>query len=154
MCNSVWVYVSSNKQFLMNQILWMGVSFGISIAISLLLPFPISLAAIFGVFILLNFYMRKRMMRRMGMGGMFGSMSSSSMFGDNSLNYYCMSCGTKHRQAACPKCGSKMKRVGSWWYEIKIGLYSHIINALHFNIISNLLMSELPILMQQEHKLA
>ena len=53
------------------------------------------------------------MMRRMGMGGMFGSMSSSSMFGDNSLNYYCMSCGTKHRQAACPKCGSKMKRVGS-----------------------------------------
>ena len=47
------------------------------------------------------------------MGGMFGSMSSSSMFGDNSLKYYCMSCGTKHRQAACPKCGSKMKRVGS-----------------------------------------
>jgi Zn finger protein HypA/HybF involved in hydrogenase expression len=25
-----------------------------------------------------------------------------------------MSCGTKHNQAACPKCGSKMKRVGSW----------------------------------------
>lgn len=43
--------------------------------------------------------------------GMFGSMSS--MFEDNSLNYYCMSCGTKHREAACPKCGSKMKRVGS-----------------------------------------
>jgi hypothetical protein len=97
----------------MNQILWMGISFGISIAISLLLPFPISLAAIFGVFILLNFYMRKRMMRRMGMGGMFGSMSSSSMFGDNSLKYYCMNCGTKHKEAACPKCGSKMKRVGS-----------------------------------------
>jgi hypothetical protein len=91
----------------------MGISFGISIAISLLLPFPISLAAIFGVFILLNFYMRKRMMRRMGMGGTFGSMSSSSMFGDNSLKYYCMSCGTKHKLAACPKCGSKMKRVGS-----------------------------------------
>jgi hypothetical protein len=44
--------------------------------------------------------MRKRMMRRMGIGGagaggMFGSMSST--FGDNSLNYYCMSCGTKHK---------------------------------------------------------
>jgi hypothetical protein len=25
-----------------------------------------------------------------------------------------MSCGTKHNQSACPKCGSKMKRVGSW----------------------------------------
>jgi hypothetical protein len=53
--------------------------------------------------------MRRRMMRRMGIwgaGGMFGSMSS--MFGDNSLNYYCMSCGTEHKEAAC-KCGSKIK---------------------------------------------
>jgi hypothetical protein len=75
--------VSGNKQFLFNQIVWMAVSLGISLAISLLLPFPISLAAIFAVFILLNFYMRKRMMRSMGTG-MFGSMSSSSMFGDNS----------------------------------------------------------------------
>jgi hypothetical protein len=88
----------------------------ISITISLLLPFPISLVVIIGVFILLNFYMRRRTMRRMGIGGaraagMFGSMSS--MFGDNSLNYYCMSCGTKHKEAACPKCGSKMKKVGS-----------------------------------------
>jgi hypothetical protein len=104
---------SNNKQFLINQIVWMGISFGISIAISLLLPFPISLAAIFAVFILLNFYMRKRMMRRMGMGSMFSPMSSSSMFGDTSLKYYCMSCGTKHKEVACPKCGSKMKRVGS-----------------------------------------
>lgn len=41
---------------------------------------------------------------------MFGS--SSSTFSYNSLKYYCMSCGTKHNQAACPKCGSKMKTVG------------------------------------------
>ena len=92
--------------------MWFGISIAISITISLLLPFPISLVTIIGVFILLNFYMRKRTMRRMGIGraggGMFGS-----MFGDNPLNYYCMSCGTKHKEAACPKCGSKMKRVGS-----------------------------------------
>jgi hypothetical protein len=98
----------------MNQMMWFAISIAISITISLLLPFPISLVTIIGVFILLNFYMRNRMMRRMGIGGsgaggdMFGS-----MFGDNSLNYYCMSCGTKHKEAACPKCGSKMKRVGS-----------------------------------------
>jgi hypothetical protein len=95
----------------------MGIFFVISIAILLLLPFPISLVTIIGVFILLNFYMRNRMMRKMGMrmgGGMSGSTSSSSsMFGDNSLKYYCMSCGTQHKQAACPRCGSKMKRVGS-----------------------------------------
>jgi hypothetical protein len=107
------VSYNNNKQFLMNQLMWIGISIGISLAISMLVPFPFSLVAIIGIFILLNFYMRKRMMRRMGVGGagMFGSMSS--MFGDNSLNYYCMSCGTKHREAACPKCGSKMKRVGS-----------------------------------------
>jgi hypothetical protein len=93
---------------------WFAISIAISLTISILVPFPISLVTIIGVFILLNFYMRKRTMSRMRGGGgvgMFGSMSS--MFGDNSLKYYCMSCGTKHREAACPKCGSKMKRVGS-----------------------------------------
>ena len=98
----------------MNQMMWFAISIAISITISILLPFPLSLVTIIGVFILLSFYMRKRMMSRMGVGGaggMFGS--GSSMFGDNSLNYYCMSCGIKHKQAACPSCGSKMKRVGS-----------------------------------------
>jgi hypothetical protein len=107
---------ANNRQFLVSQLIWIGISIGISLTISMLVPFPISLVAIIGVFILLNFYMRKRMMRRMGMKGglgMFGSLSSSSMFGDSSLKYYCMSCGTQHKQAACPKCGSKMKRVGS-----------------------------------------
>jgi hypothetical protein len=115
--------VNNNKQFLFNQIMWLGMSLGISIAISLLLPFPISLVTTIGVFILISFYVRKRTMQRAGMGGgrvgMFGSMSSassssssSSMFGDNSLKYYCMSCGTQHKQIECPKCGSKMKKVG------------------------------------------
>jgi ribosomal protein L37AE/L43A len=114
---------NNNKQFLLNQIMWLGMSLGISIAVSLLLPFPISLVTTIGVFILINFYMRKRMMQRTGMGGgrvgMFGSMSSSSsspssssMYADNSLKYYCMSCGTQHKQVECPKCGSKMKKVG------------------------------------------
>jgi len=106
----------NNKQVLIKQIMWMGISFGISISISLLLPFPISLVTIIGVFILLNFYMRNRMMRNMGVGtgrvGMSGSISSSSMFG-STLRYYCMRCETEHKLAACPNCGSKMKRVGS-----------------------------------------
>jgi hypothetical protein len=100
--------------------MWLGMSLGISITISLLLPFPISLVTIIGVFILINFYMRKRMIQRMGMkggAGIFGPMSSSSsssssMLDDNSLKYYCMSCGTQHKQLACPNCGSKMKKVG------------------------------------------
>jgi hypothetical protein len=100
-----------NKQFLMQQMLWIGISLGISITISMIVPFPFSLVIIIGIFILLNFYMRNRMMKKMGTGmGMFGSFSSP--FAGNSVNYYCMSCGTKHREAACPRCGSKMKRVG------------------------------------------
>jgi hypothetical protein len=83
--------------------MWIAISLGISLAISFIVPFPYSLPIIIGVFILLSFYMRKR------------AMSGTSLFGgsSSSVNYYCMSCGTKHNQAACPRCGSKMKRVGS-----------------------------------------
>ena len=54
---------SNNKQFLLNQLVWIGISFGISITISMLVPFPISLVAIFGVFIMVNMYMRKIMIK-------------------------------------------------------------------------------------------
>jgi hypothetical protein len=102
-----------SKQFISQQLLWIGISLGISLAISFIVPFPFSLPIIIGVFILLSFYMRKRALKRMGMTG--ASMFGSGVGGGSgaSLNYYCMSCGTKHNQAACPKCGSKMKRVGS-----------------------------------------
>ena len=40
--------------------------------------------------------------------GMTGSVFGAS---GRSINYYCMSCGTKHDQSSCPICGSKMKRV-------------------------------------------
>ena len=100
-----------NKEFLTQQLLWIVISIGISITISMFVPFPLSWVVIIGVFLVLSFYMRYRMMKKMGSaGGMFGSLSSP--FSGNSVNYYCMSCGTKHREASCPRCGSKMKRVG------------------------------------------
>ena len=43
------------------------------------------------------------------MGGMLSPTSSN---GRMLLKYYCMSCGTEHKQVTCPKCGSKMKKVG------------------------------------------
>jgi hypothetical protein len=103
--------LSSNRDFLSQQLLWIAISLGISLAISLFIPFPFSLPIIIAVFILLSFYMRKRALKKMGLSGssMFGGYGS----GGSSLSYYCMSCGTKHNQAACPRCGSKMKRVGS-----------------------------------------
>lgn len=104
---------NNNKQIVINQLVWIGISFGISITISMLVPFPVSLLAIFGVFIMLNLYMR-RMIKRMG--GIGGGATFGSMFGSNqntSLKYYCMSCAMQHRHISCPNCGSKMKRVGS-----------------------------------------
>ena len=40
--------------------------------ISILLPFPLSIVVIIGIFILLNLYMRKKMTARMGIGGGVG----------------------------------------------------------------------------------
>ena len=56
--------------------------------------------------------MRRIMLKRMNaIGGSMSSMLNTS--NGSSLKYYCMACGTQHKEAACPKCGSKMKRVGS-----------------------------------------
>ena len=74
-------------------------------------PSPVSLVVIVGIFVLLIMYMRKKMIKKMDTGiggGIFGS-----GVGSDKLKYYCMNCGAQHNQVACPKCGSKMKRVGS-----------------------------------------
>jgi DNA-directed RNA polymerase subunit RPC12/RpoP len=34
------------------------------------------------------------------------------MYGYNPIKYYCVNCGNEHKEIACPKCGSKIKRVG------------------------------------------
>jgi hypothetical protein len=104
----------NNKQFLLNQIIWIAISLAISIAISIILPFPVSFVVIVGVFVLLSIYIRKIMIKRMsGVKGAPGRGVFGSGLGSDKLKYYCMNCGAQHTQAACPKCGSKMKRVGS-----------------------------------------
>lgn len=100
-----------SKRFLQVQITWIGISLAISIAISILLPFPISLVVIIGVFIGLNYFIRQRQLRKMGLsgGGVRGG-SSFFGFGQKGVNYYCMNCGTRHNESRCPNCGSNMKR--------------------------------------------
>jgi rubrerythrin len=53
-------------------------------------------------------------MKRMGISNMkqmFNSFSGSAL-GYQPLKYYCMNCGTEHRETSCPRCGSKITRVG------------------------------------------
>lgn len=107
---------ADTKRFLHTQMIWIAISLAISLSLSFLLPFPLSLVTIIGVFIVMNYYIRRRQMRRMGMmgggtsargfGGLFGAGSG----GGGGVNYVCLACGQRFKSGTCPRCGSKMKR--------------------------------------------
>jgi len=96
----------------------MSIYIAIGFIAAMLLPFPASLVVAIGGFILVNFLRTRSMLKKKGIGmrGLFGSLRSSdaspSMYGYNPIKYYCMSCGNEHKEIACPRCGSKMKRIG------------------------------------------
>ena len=104
---------ADTKRFLQSQMIWIAISLAISLALSFILPFPFSLVAIIGVFLTMNYYIRRRQMRRMGMmsgstgGGGFGSLFGG---GEGGINYVCIACGQRFKSGSCPRCGSKMKR--------------------------------------------
>ncbi|MDN5846386.1 MAG: hypothetical protein L0H53_08950, partial [Candidatus Nitrosocosmicus sp.] len=50
---------SNTRDFILNQVMWIGISIGISLLISLFVPFPYSLIAIVVVFVLIGYYFRK-----------------------------------------------------------------------------------------------
>ena len=58
---------AGTKRFLQTQMIWIAISLGISLTLSFLVPFPLSLVAMIGVFIVMNYYIRRWQMRRMGM---------------------------------------------------------------------------------------
>ena len=90
----------------------MGIYFGIAAAITFLLPlpFPYSFLVLLAIIAPLSLYRRRRYMKKMGSGE--GSFFGGSSNGSRGISYYCINCGTKHSQTACPNCGSKMKKAG------------------------------------------
>jgi len=100
--------MNNNEQYLSGPLLWIGISLGVIFAILYYIPFPLSIPLAIAAFVLLNFYFRKKILKRMNT--MFGNTSSNSSFSSSSLSYSCINCGTGHNETACPKCGSKMKR--------------------------------------------
>jgi rubrerythrin len=60
-----------------------------------------------GVFLGMNYYMRRRTMRRMmGNSGGLGSMID----GGGGINYVCIACGHRFKGGTCPRCGSTMRK--------------------------------------------
>jgi hypothetical protein len=100
--------MNTNEQYLSGPLLWIGISLGVIYAIIFYTPFPLSIPLAVIAFIFLNFYLRKKVVKRMNT--MFGNTISSSNNSSFSLIYSCISCGTRHNETACPKCGSKMKK--------------------------------------------
>jgi hypothetical protein len=111
--------VNDTKRFIIDRLKWLGIYLSIGLVLVFLLPFPYDFISVFGLFILVNLFRARSLMKRHGVGmrdgikELFGSLSSY-LSGNQSrpLKYYCMSCGREHNKIACPNCGSKMKRIG------------------------------------------
>ena len=107
-----------------NYLMWLLIYMGIGLAISFIIPFPLSLGVLLIVLVLLNIYRTDLALRRQGRGGIKGLYKSlsSSVNQTNTrdaagseytpIKFYCMNCGYEHRNYACPRCGSKTLKVG------------------------------------------
>ncbi len=81
-----------------NMLIWMGISAAISFLLTKIFGLWIGLALTFGIFILLNILMRRRMINGSGMSSLGGG-----------VKYRCIVCGYRFKGGECPRCGSKMK---------------------------------------------
>lgn len=117
-------------KLVLNQLKWLAVYIGSAFVISILFPFPIDWFVAIPVFLLISLCRRGLFLKKLGIKdrgkpinisftvikNFFKSISANSLssttYSSGQVKYYCMSCGNEHREIACPKCGSKMKRVG------------------------------------------
>jgi rubrerythrin len=91
-----------------------------NVVAALVLPVIIFLAALSGMLILIRFIDKRRkkkipMMKDNKIADAFDVTSPIllTVFRSNSIDecyYYCVDCGIKHKEAACPSCGSKFKK--------------------------------------------
>jgi hypothetical protein len=99
--------------FIFDRLKWIGLYFGIGFILIFLLRFPYDLVSVIILFILINIWRGRKLMKKYGgISGIKDLLSTLSANNDRPLKYYCMGCGKEHNEIACPNCGSKMKRVG------------------------------------------
>ena len=116
------------KQLVLNQLKWTAIYLAVAFVITLFLPFPADLALALVAFLVIGWYRRYLYLGKVGIKNptntgtgfefkkikeLYKSDISDSIDDSQSkVKYYCMKCGYEHREIACPKCGSKMKRAG------------------------------------------
>jgi hypothetical protein len=117
---------SNRHQIQTNYWVWLAAYLVIGLAVSFVVPFPLSFGIALLVYFILNTARMHIALKRQGMPGglkdLYKSMTSSlgGSWNNNSgtnmeyfpIKYYCMNCSYEHRENACPKCGSKAVRVG------------------------------------------
>ena len=113
----------NDKPFAIRLLKWMMICIGIAIVAALVLPVIIFLTALMGVIILIRLLDKRRRNKIVMMNKIiiiriddvfdFISPILLTVFRSSSINanyYYCVDCGTKHKETACPSCGSKFKK--------------------------------------------
>ena len=117
---------NKKKQIQTNYWVWLTAYLAIGLAVSFVVPFPLSFVIALLVYFALNTVRTHIILKKQGMQGglkdLYKSMTSSlgniwnncggTGMGYSPIKYYCMNCGYEHKESACPKCGSKAVRVG------------------------------------------
>ena len=96
--------------WLYKQLIWIIISFGSSLIISLFLPFYIALPLVIAIFVSISFIIyrhRQIILRRNPTWEMVER--TEDRFGEVGTKYRCIACGSFVRGSACSNCGSKMK---------------------------------------------
>ncbi len=110
----------NDKRFAVHLLKWMIICIGIAVVAALVLPVIIFLAALTGMLILIRFIDKRRkkkipMRKDNKIADVFDVISPIllTVFRSNSIDecyYYCVDCGTKHKETAYPSCGSNFKK--------------------------------------------
>jgi len=90
-----------------------------TIVLSEIFPLYISMATSIAIFVLILWYMRtsaKKQNMEFPKTDIDNEVNNRKKKNNNKINYYCMSCWTKHNEENCPTCGSRMKKASFLWY--------------------------------------
>ena len=113
---------NNNNDQLITRLKIIGISITwliISIVLSEIFPLHISMGISVAIFALILWYMRistKKQNMELAKTDIDNGINNRKNKNNDKINYYCMSCWTKHNEENCPTCGSRIKKASFLWY--------------------------------------